>query len=82
MTTDAAHALARLTAEASAVASLQAERDASRARVAKLERALRLALLWLPDPDMHARMSPEARAQLEEIRAAYTPIPTMDTDAQ
>lgn len=50
--------------------ALASERDALRAEVGRLRTALRLALLWLPDPAMHESMSPGARDQLERIRGA------------
>lgn len=52
------------------VAPLRARVTALEVENAALREALRLALLWLPDPTMHADMSPGARKQLERIRAA------------
>jgi hypothetical protein len=47
----------------------QARHQEDMARIAELEEALRLALLWLPPIDV--RMSTEAMEQLSRIRRAY-----------
>lgn len=59
-----------------AVAPLRARVTALEVENATLREALRLALLWLPDPEIHATMSHGARKQLEQIRAALGPETT------